>query len=54
MLDQLINLLNMATAIVTACSAVAAITPTPVDDSLVAKAYKIVDFLAINVGKAKE
>ena len=54
MIDQLIDLLNMATAIVTACSAIAAITPTPVDDTLVSKAYKIMDFLAINVGKAKE
>ena len=54
MIDQIIELINVATAIVTTCSAIAAITPTPVDDSLVVKAYKIVDFLAINVGKAKE
>ena len=42
------------TAIVAAASAVAALTPTPKDDSLVAKAYKIVDWLALNVGKAKD
>jgi hypothetical protein len=42
------------TAIVAAASAIAALTPTPTDDSLVAKAYKIVDWLALNVGKAKD
>jgi hypothetical protein len=42
------------TAIVAAASAIAALTPTPTDDSLVAKAYKIVDWLALNIGKAKD
>lgn len=42
------------TAIVAAASAIAALTPTPTDDSLAAKAYKIVDWLALNVGKAKD
>ena len=42
------------TAIVAAASAVAALTPTPADDSFVGKAYKIVDWLALNVGKAKD
>ncbi len=40
--------------IVTAASAIAATTPTPRDDQIVGKLYKIVDLLAINVGKAKE
>ena len=53
MIDQIIDLINLATAVVTTCSAIAALTPTPVDDSLVAKAYKIVDFLATNIGQAK-
>ena len=42
------------TAIVAAASAVAALTPTPTDDSFAGKAYKIVDWLALNVGKAKD
>ena len=54
MIDQLIDLLNIVTAIVTSCSAIAALTPTPTDDSIVAKAYKVVDMLAINIGKAKD
>ena len=54
MIDQIIDLLNVATAVVATCSAIAAMPPTPTDDSLVAKAYKVIDMLAINIGKAKE
>ena len=54
MIDQLLDLLNITTAVVAACSAVAAMTPTPTDDSMVSKAYKVIDMLAINIGKAKE
>lgn len=42
------------TAIITAASAIAAATPTPQKGSLLAKVYSIIDFLAVNVGKAKE
>ena len=31
-----------------------ALTPTPVDDGLVKKAYKLLDWVALNVGKAKD
>ena len=47
-------ILSIITAVVAAASAVAALTPTPKDDGWVKKAYKIVDLLALNVGKAKE
>ena len=30
------------------------LTPTPVDDGLVKKVYKVLDWVAINVGKAKD
>ena len=40
--------------IITSASAIAALTPTPKDDMLVGKLYKIIDWCAINVGKAKE
>jgi len=49
--DQIIDAL---TAIVTGASALAALTPTPKDDTFLGKAYKLVDWLALNVGKAKE
>jgi len=47
-------ILSIITAVVAAASAVAALTPTPKDDGWVKKAYKIVDLLALNVGKAKD
>jgi len=53
-MDQLLDIFNIVTTVVAACSAVAAVTPTPTDDSIVAKAYKIIDLLAINIGKAKD
>ena len=45
---------NAATAIVTAASAIAAITPTPKKGTKLAKAYSVIDFFAINIGKAKK
>jgi hypothetical protein len=47
-------ILGILTAAVALASAVAAITPTPKDDGVVKKLYKILDLLALNVGKAKE
>jgi hypothetical protein len=35
-------------------SIIAAVTPTPADDKLVGKLYKVLDWFAINVGKAKD
>lgn len=48
------SILFAVSAVVAAASAVAALTPTPKDDSIVAKVYKVVDWLALNVGKAKD
>ena len=53
-MDQLIEIVNILTALIASCSAIAAVTPTPKGGSMLAKAYKIVDLLAINIGKAKE
>jgi hypothetical protein len=53
-LSNKLELINVATAIVAAASAVAALTPTPKDNGWAAKAYKIIDWLALNVGKAKD
>ena len=48
------SLLLVLTSIVAAASAVAALTPTRKDDAFVAKAYKVIDWLAVNIGKAKD
>ncbi len=45
---------NWATAVIAAASAFAACTPTPKKGSLLAKAYKVIDFLSVNFGKAKD
>ncbi len=41
-------------AIISLSSAIAAATPTPREGSLVSKLYRIIDILAINIGKAKD
>ncbi len=41
------------TSVVSAASAIAALTPSDLDDGIVAKIRKIVDVLALNVGNAK-
>lgn len=45
---------GVATAVVALASAIAAATPTPKEGSALAKVYKIIDWLALNVGKAKD
>ena len=42
------------TATIALASAIAAMTPTLKDDGIVKKLYKLVDLLALNVGKAKD
>ena len=48
------GIIGVLTAVVAAASAICALTPTPKDDSIVRKAYVIVEWLALNVGKAKD
>lgn len=46
--------LEVALAIHAACSAVAALTPTPSDDKLVGKLYKVIEILGLVIGRAKQ
>jgi len=48
------ELLAIVTAAVTLASLIAALTPTPKDDGIVAKLRKLVDLIALNVGNAKK
>lgn len=52
-IDHWSEILNAATLLVTACAAIAALTPTPKDDAAVATLRKIVDALGLNWGHAK-
>lgn len=51
---DLLTIVTTVTTIVTIASLIAASTPTPKDDEWVAKLYRFVDLLAINIGKAKD
>jgi len=51
---MLMDLVGTVTLIVTIASLIAASTPTPKDDEWMAKLYKFVDLLALNIGKAKD
>lgn len=48
------ELVGILTGVVTLASAICALTPTPKDDAIVGKLYKLVEALALNVGKAKD
>ena len=52
-MQVLSDLAAIAPMVVMVCSIVAAVTPTPKDDQWIAKLYKFIDILAINIGKAK-
>lgn len=52
--NQIYEYIEIASMIVAIASTIAALTPTPEDDKIVGKLYKIVDILAINIGKAKK
>jgi|TARA_R110000824_G_scaffold51312_1_gene143208 hypothetical protein len=52
--DNKEGFLGILTAVVAAASAICALTPTPKDDTIVRKVYVLVEWLALNVGKAKD
>lgn len=58
MLDYIITnkdgIIAVATAIVSAASAFCALTPTPKDDSIIRKIYSVIEWMALNIGKAKK
>lgn len=58
MIDYIIDnkegLFAVVTTIIAAASAIAALTPTPKDDTIIGKAYRLIDWLALNVMKAKD
>ena len=52
-METLSQYFEVALAIHAACSAICALTPTPADDKLVGKAYKIIEILGLVIGRAK-
>ena len=53
-MSSIFTMISVLTMIVTVASLIAASTPTPKDDVWIGKIYKLVDLLALNIGKAKE
>ena len=53
-MGNIFTAISIVTLIVTISSLIAAATPTPKDDLWIGKLYKLVDLLALNIGKAKE
>jgi hypothetical protein len=54
LINNATEIVAILTSLVTLASLVTAMTPTPKDDAIVGKIYKIVEWLALNVGKAKD
>ena len=46
--------IGIVTSVVCIASMICALTPTPKDDAMIARFYKIVELLALNIGKAKQ
>jgi len=53
-MGMLMDIANIATSVIAVCSLITALTPTPKDDVWIGKAYKFLEVLALNVGKAKQ
>ena len=54
MLDTIFTIIQLAPWVISGASLICAFTPTPKDDQIIGKVYKLIDWCAINVGKAKE
>jgi hypothetical protein len=52
-LDSLPAWVNALTGVVSAASAITALTPTPKDDNILAGVVRVLDVLALNVGHGK-
>jgi len=53
-MSKLNEYIEIALSIHAAASIICALTPTPKDDAILAKTYKVLEFLALNIGRAKQ
>jgi hypothetical protein len=53
-MDFVLNIISVVTGIVCAASIICSFTPTPKDDQMIGKLYKLIEIAALNIGKAKE
>ena len=53
-MDFVFNIISVVTGIVCAASIICSLTPTPKDDELIGRLYRLIEIAALNIGKAKE
>ena len=53
-MDFILKLIQLVPYIIAAASLIASLTPTPKDDKLIGKVYKLIDWAALNICRAKE
>ena len=53
-MEIITNLVSVVTGIVCAASVICSLPPTPKDDALIARLYKVLEVAALNIGKAKQ
>ena len=53
-MDFVLNIISVVTGIVCAASIICSLTPTPKDDQMIGKLYKLIEIAALNIGKAKD
>lgn len=46
--------LGIITGVIAGASIICSLTPTPADDKLIGKLYKILEIAAVNIGQAKK
>ena len=53
-METIMDLINIITAVIASASAIAAITPTKKDDIFLSKLKPFIDIIALNFGNAKK
>tara|TARA_R100001377_G_scaffold27115_1_gene14587 strand:- start:439 stop:603 length:165 start_codon:yes stop_codon:yes gene_type:complete len=54
MLGYIGEIVGIVTGVVCAASIICSLTPTPKDDALIGRLYKMLEICAMNIGKAKD
>ena len=53
-MQLLADIASVAPMVISVCSIIAAVTPTPKDDMWLSKLYRFIDIMAVNIGHAKK
>ena len=53
-ISTVIQIIQIIPWLIAGASLIAALTPTPSDDKIIGKLYKVLDWFALNIGKEKE